>query len=57
MATSEKSNVLYAKSYVVSGYGKAVVCMVGSFTQAGMPCSRINEEAIGGIEEETRLQK
>ena len=57
MGTSEKSNVLYAKSYVVSGYGKAVVCMVGSFTQAGMPCSRINEEAIGGIEEETRLQK
>ena len=26
------SNVLYAKSYVISGYGKAVVCTVGPFT-------------------------
>lgn len=54
--STDKSNVLFAKSHVVSGHGKAVVCAVGQYTQAGMPCSRINEEAIGGIEEETRLQ-
>ena len=52
-----KSNVLYAKSHVISGYGKAVVCTVGQFTQTGMPCKRINDEAIGTIEEETRLKQ
>jgi magnesium-transporting ATPase (P-type) len=31
------SNVLYAKSYVIKGKGKAIVCAVGHRTQFGMP--------------------
>lgn len=30
------SNVLYARSYVVKGHGKAIVCAVGNNTQYGM---------------------
>jgi len=45
----EISNVLYAKSFVVRGEGLAVVCAVGSRTQAGMPAmiphdSELNNE-------------
>lgn len=31
------SNVLYAKSYIIKGKGKAIVCAVGHRTQFGMP--------------------
>jgi magnesium-transporting ATPase (P-type) len=31
------SNVLYSKTYVVRGSGKAIVCAVGHRTQFGMP--------------------
>lgn len=45
------SNVLYAKSYVVGGWGKALVCAVGTCTQAGMPCDQIKQDTM--VEEDT----
>lgn len=30
------SNILYSKSFIVSGHGKAVVCAVGNKTQFGI---------------------
>lgn len=43
---NDVSNILYAKSYIVDGFGKAVVCAVGERTQYGMPHIEIEDETM-----------
>lgn len=46
------SNVLFARSYVVTGHGKALVCAVGANTQYGMSLAGDNLESQGHIIDE-----
>lgn len=40
------NNILYGKSYIVDGHGKAVVCAVGAKSQYGMPHVEIEEKTL-----------
>lgn len=40
---NDYSNILYSKSYIVDGYGKAVVCAVGKKSQFSMNHVEIQE--------------
>ena len=53
---SLRSNVLFSKSFVVEGYGKAVVCAVGKRSQAGMPVQDDIIKSTTMQEEETPLR-
>jgi magnesium-transporting ATPase (P-type) len=42
----DKTNILYQKSYIVEGSGRAVACAIGIRTQSGMPQNVFQEQTL-----------